>query len=309
MDNVLTSAAASARSKNQSLPVEVLFTGMNPLSVSDLVEITTNPSLVVRAVSTFPNSPDKYSDLSEVFSKQKAEPLPEHRKYDCAIPLADPDAIPPWKKTYRLSEPELAAMKTYIQANLAKGFIRPSSSPAGAPAFFVKKKDGSLRPCVDYRGLNPLTVRPRHPLPLISELFDHLRGATVFTKIDLRGAYSLVMIDLLISDSESRPQGPDPADVPSSDDEPGTLISQDPKIFSIASPPGITHNRHDSIATGPNTRMTSGPNTRMTSGRHDPVITPSPCLPSPIPSAMPMLHECPLAQSPSGGAVLAPRAT
>lgn len=82
----------------------------------------------------------------------------------------------------------------YIEENLKKGFIRHSKSPAGAPIFFVKKKDGSLRPCVDYRKLNEMTVQNRYPLPLISELLDCLSGAKIFTKIDLRGAYNLVRI-------------------------------------------------------------------------------------------------------------------
>ena len=82
----------------------------------------------------------------------------------------------------------------YLDENLEKGFIQPSKSPAGAPILFVKKKDGSLRLCVDYRGLNKLTVRNRYPLPLIPELLDRLRIARVFSKIDLRGTYNLVRI-------------------------------------------------------------------------------------------------------------------
>ncbi|XP_056425793.1 uncharacterized protein LOC130367400, partial [Hyla sarda] len=81
-----------------------------------------------------------------------------------------------------------------VQENLKKGFIRKSSSPAGAGFFFVSKKDGSLRPCIDYRGLNKITVKNRYPLPLISELFDRLQGAHIFTKLDLRGAYNLIRI-------------------------------------------------------------------------------------------------------------------
>ena len=77
--------------------------------------------------------------------------------------------------------------------NLGKKF-RPSRSPAGSPILFVKKKDGSLRLCVDYRGLNKITVKNRYPLPLIPNLLDQLRTATHFTKIDLRGAYNLVRI-------------------------------------------------------------------------------------------------------------------
>ncbi|XP_073510888.1 uncharacterized protein [Phyllobates terribilis] len=86
------------------------------------------------------------------------------------------------------------SMSEYIEENLARGFIRKSTSPAGAGFFFVKKKDGSLRPCIDYRGLNQITVKNKYPLPLIPELFDRLRGARIFTKLDLRGAYNLVRI-------------------------------------------------------------------------------------------------------------------
>lgn len=82
----------------------------------------------------------------------------------------------------------------YINENLRKGFIRPSTSPSGANIFFVEKKDGSLIPPVDYRELNKITVKNRHPLPLVPELFQQLRLAKIFTKLDLRGAYNLVHI-------------------------------------------------------------------------------------------------------------------
>jgi hypothetical protein len=85
-------------------------------------------------------------------------------------------------------------MVDYIQSSLATGIIRPSSSPAGAGFFFVGKKDKSLRPCIDYRGLNNITVKNRYPLPLLSSAFELLQGATVFTKLDLRNAYHLVRI-------------------------------------------------------------------------------------------------------------------
>lgn len=77
---------------------------------------------------------------------------------------------------------------------LKKGFIRPSTSPAGAGIFFVEKKDHTLRPCIDYRELNKITVKNRYPLPLVPELFQRLGTATIFTKLDLRGAYNLVRI-------------------------------------------------------------------------------------------------------------------
>ena len=137
--------------------------------------------------------PLKYREFSDVFEKKNADRLPEHRSYDCPIDLLD-GASPPFGPIYGLSEPELEALRTYIDENLAKGFIRHSKSPAGSPILFVKKKDGSLRLCVDYRGLNKVTIRNRYPLPLIPELLDRLRTGRVFSKIDLRGAYNLVRI-------------------------------------------------------------------------------------------------------------------
>ncbi|XP_061633832.1 retrovirus-related Pol polyprotein from transposon opus [Phyllopteryx taeniolatus] len=85
-------------------------------------------------------------------------------------------------------------MKEYVEESLAAGIIRPSSSPAGAGFFFVDKKDKTLRPCIDYRGLNKITVKNRYPLPLISIAFEFLEGAKIFTKLDLRNAYHLVRI-------------------------------------------------------------------------------------------------------------------
>uniref|UniRef100_A0A3B3BTZ1 CCHC-type domain-containing protein n=1 Tax=Oryzias melastigma TaxID=30732 RepID=A0A3B3BTZ1_ORYME len=94
--------------------------------------------------------PVQYRDLQVAFSKQHATQLPPHRSYDCAIDLL-PGAVPTRGRVFPLSQPESAAMQAYIQEELAKGFIRPSASPASAGFFFVKKKDGGLRPCVDYR--------------------------------------------------------------------------------------------------------------------------------------------------------------
>ncbi|CAJ0933921.1 unnamed protein product [Ranitomeya imitator] len=85
-------------------------------------------------------------------------------------------------------------MRSYVKESLEKGHIRPSSSPLGAGFFFVAKKDGSLRPCIDYRLLNKITVKFQYPLPLLSDLFARIKGASWFTKIDLRGAYNLVRI-------------------------------------------------------------------------------------------------------------------
>ncbi|KAG8489263.1 hypothetical protein CXB51_017315 [Gossypium anomalum] len=84
---------------------------------------------------------------------------------------------------------ELVEVKAQIQELLDRGFIRPSVSPWGAPVLFVKKKDGTMRMCIDYRQLNKLTIKNKYPLPRIDDLFDQLKGASVFSKIDLRSGY------------------------------------------------------------------------------------------------------------------------
>ncbi|KAL4022975.1 hypothetical protein IC575_016721 [Cucumis melo] len=89
---------------------------------------------------------------------------------------------------------ELKELKVQLQELLDKGFIQPSVSPWGAPVLFVKKKDGSIRLCIDYRELNKVTVENRYPLPMIDNLFDQLQGATVFSKIDLRLGYHQLRI-------------------------------------------------------------------------------------------------------------------
>ena len=137
------------------------------------------------------NFPARYNDFADIFEKQNADRLPAHRPYDCPIELQVGEH-PPFGPIYGLSESELEALRIYLASNLVKGFIQPSKSPAEAPILFVKKKDGSLRLCVDYRGLNKVTVRNRYPLPLIPALLDRLRTGHIFSKIDLRGAYNLV---------------------------------------------------------------------------------------------------------------------
>ncbi|KAL0200303.1 hypothetical protein M9458_003490, partial [Cirrhinus mrigala] len=137
--------------------------------------------------------PLEYQDLAEAFSKVRASQLPPHRTSDCAIELL-PGTIPPKGRVFPLSQPETEAMRVYIEEELAKGFIEPSTSPASAGFFFVKKKDGSLRPCIDYRGLNSITVKYRYPLPLVPPALEQLRSAKYFTKLDLRNAYNLIRI-------------------------------------------------------------------------------------------------------------------
>jgi len=103
-------------------------------------------------------------------------------------------AIPISKNPYRMGTPELKELQIQLEELLKKGYIRPSVSPWGAPVLYVKKKDGTLRLCIDFRKLNKATVKNRYPLPRIDDLFDQLRGAKLFSKIDLRSGYHQVRI-------------------------------------------------------------------------------------------------------------------
>lgn len=156
--------------------------------------ITLSEAAVVNETSPLDVIPLKYQDLKEVFSEKEADTLPPHRAgVDHTIPL-QPDTSPPFGPIYSLSQDELEVLSEYLKKNLANGFIQPSSSPAAAPILFVKKKDGSLRLCVDYRGLNKITAPCRYPLPLINEMMDRLASARVFTKLDIRNAYHRIRI-------------------------------------------------------------------------------------------------------------------
>ena len=103
-------------------------------------------------------------------------------------------AKPVYGPIYNLSELELKVLKTYLAEKMKAGFIRPSTSPFGSPVLFVKKADGSLRLCVDYRALNRVTVKNRYPLPLMTEIMDRLKGATEFTRLDIRDAFNRMRI-------------------------------------------------------------------------------------------------------------------
>ncbi|KAK3549027.1 hypothetical protein QTP70_027751, partial [Hemibagrus guttatus] len=129
----------------------------------------------------------------EVFSEERAAQLPSHQPWDCAIDLL-PNSSPPRGWVYPLSLPEAKAMEEYIETALAAGHIWPSTSLVAAGFFFMGKKDGGLRPCIDYQGLNAITVLYPYPLPLVPAALEQLRGARIFTKLDLRSAYSLVRI-------------------------------------------------------------------------------------------------------------------
>jgi hypothetical protein len=138
--------------------------------------------------------PAEYADFVDVFSEEGASELPEANSRVRHSIVVEADKQIPHGHIYPLSANELRVLREYIDTNLANGRIRRSESPAGAPILFVQKKDGTLRLCVDYRALNSVTVKNRHPLPLITETIDRLSGAAIYTKLDLKDAYHRIRI-------------------------------------------------------------------------------------------------------------------
>src|SRR3954466_1583471 len=131
-------------------------------------------------------------DFPDVFPEELSGMPPDR----CAEFIVDliPGTAPISRCPYRMDPHELAELKTQLDASLAKGFIRPSSSPWGCPVLFVKKKDGTERMCVDYRPLNLATIKNKYPLPRINDLYDQLAGSSVFSKMDLRLGYHQIKI-------------------------------------------------------------------------------------------------------------------
>ncbi|GJU59652.1 putative reverse transcriptase domain-containing protein [Tanacetum coccineum] len=126
-------------------------------------------------------------EFPEVFPEDLPS-LPPVRQVEFQIDLI-PGATPVARAPYRLAPSEMQELSNQLQELADRGFIRPSTSPWGAPVLFVKKKDRSFRMCIDYRELNKLTVKNRYPLPRINDLFDQLQGSSVYSKIDLRSGY------------------------------------------------------------------------------------------------------------------------
>ncbi|XP_040361820.1 uncharacterized protein LOC121049220 [Rosa chinensis] len=131
-------------------------------------------------------------DYPDVFPEELPG-LPPVREIDFTIDLL-PGTTPISQAPYRMAPAEVKELYIQLQELTDKGFIQPSVSPWGAPVLFVKKKDGTLRLCIDYRKLNRVTIRNKYPLPRIDDLFDQLRGAKVFSKIDLRSGYHQLRI-------------------------------------------------------------------------------------------------------------------
>ncbi len=138
--------------------------------------------------------PSRYADFADVFSPKLAAELSEYIGINNhTIELVD-DREPPYGPIYSLRLVELGTLKAYIKNNLANGFIRPSKSPAKAPILFDKKPDGNLRLCMEYQGLNNLTIKNWYPLPLIGNLLDSLGRTQRSTQLDLTNAYHQMRI-------------------------------------------------------------------------------------------------------------------
>ena len=137
--------------------------------------------------------PSEYADFANVFSSKLAAELSEHGISDHAIELVD-DWQPLYGPIYSLGPVELETLKVYIENNLANGFIKPSKSPVGALILFDKKPNGSLKLCVDYQGLNNLTIKNWYSLLLVGESLDWLGRARHFTQFDLTNAWHQMRI-------------------------------------------------------------------------------------------------------------------
>ncbi|KAJ1570473.1 hypothetical protein NDA15_007623 [Ustilago hordei] len=163
--------------------------GFVPTGADKGVEMEVEVDKVVMAAEI----PKPYQHLRDVFDEVEADKLPHHTEHDLHLELIE-GGKPPQGPLYLKGPKEMSELRRYLDENLEKGFIRPSKSPARSPVLFVPKKDGGLRLCVDYRGLNEITVKNRAPLPLIEEQLFLLRKARIYTKLDLRAAYNLIRI-------------------------------------------------------------------------------------------------------------------
>ena len=183
------------RAKQNRAIYQIIRCGSRFILAGSLIiaKLTTATELAAAAEKSKPKAtlPTEYSSFASVFSKEATDHVPPSRPYDHEINLDDA-FTPKIGKVYPLSPDERKATEDFLDENLSSGKIRPSNSPQASPFFFVKKKDGGLRPCQDYRYVNEHTIRDAYPLPLISDLVDKLRDAKVFTKFDVRWGYNNV---------------------------------------------------------------------------------------------------------------------
>ena len=133
-------------------------------------------------------------EFSDVWPEKVPNELPPLRGVEHEIELKAGHKVPPVRPLYHQSTKEAEVVKQFVKDNLESGLIRESHSPFGAMALVVKKKDGSYRVVIDYRGLNEITVRNQHPLPLMNEMFDRVHGATVFSSMDLKNGFHQIRL-------------------------------------------------------------------------------------------------------------------
>jgi hypothetical protein len=163
--------------KELELIAESVVTAKGVANRVKVNQLDTSQGLEVPVVNEFPN----------IFPEELSG-MPPDRDIEFVIELK-PGTAPIYKTSFRMTTPELAELKEHIKELLEKGFIHPSSSPWGALVIFVPKKDGTQSLCVDYCALNEVTIKNKYLLPRIDDLFDQLRGAYVFSKIDLQLGY------------------------------------------------------------------------------------------------------------------------
>ena len=165
----------------------------HPPLTEDINKVTISIELAQTEKPKDVSLPDFCSDFANVFAKSTHNQLPPHRSFDHTIDLKD-SFIPKIAKVYPLNPKEKETCAAFIEEHLKTGHIVPSKSPQASPFFFVPKKDGSLRPCQDYRYLNSHTIHNTYPLPLISELVDDMKDSTYFTKFDIQWGYNNIQI-------------------------------------------------------------------------------------------------------------------
>ena len=163
------------------------------------VKLTDDGSVWVASVYSTKGDPEptvmrpEYMDFEDVALEINAGILALHEAHDHDIVL-ELGMLPPHWPIYNLLEHELKVLQEYIKTVLNKGWIWPLTSPVGAPIIFVPKKDGSLQLCINYCGLNSITVKNCYPLLLVSEILDRLSSTKIYTKLDLRDAYHYIQI-------------------------------------------------------------------------------------------------------------------
>ncbi|XWX00660.1 hypothetical protein V2A60_008681 [Cordyceps javanica] len=186
-------AIAKENQQGNGGPDQVVIAGFDVTDPAMLMALLDERIYVITRESKASTTeiPEEYSKYSKLFSDELETGLPEHSRWDHEIKL-QPGTEPTFNKIYPQNPEQDAALEEYLEEMLRKGYIRPSESPAGHPVLWVPKKNGKLRPCIDYRPLNKITIKNRYPLPLMIEIRDKVGKARWFTTLDLKGAYNLI---------------------------------------------------------------------------------------------------------------------